>query len=432
MSHRWSACIVWLGLITACPLIATAENWSGWRGPRGDGTSSETELPTRWDGITGQGIAWKVAVPGEGHASPVVWEDSLFLVTCLPDTLERVLLCYDRRSGALRWQQSVVKSPLETKHSLNSYASSTPATDGKLVYVSFLENDGQKVVATNVSKPREVNIGQMVVAAYDFQGHQKWIARPGEFVSVHGFCSPPVLVDDLVIVNGDHDGNSYIAALEKATGKLVWKQPRPHKTRSYAVPLLRTIDGRQQLVFSGNKSIVSLDPKTGEPHWVIDGPTEQFVASMVYDGRQFYMSAGFPTHHVMAIRPDGKGNVTASHVAWHVTNAKCYVPSPVVQGNFLIVADDRGTVNCYDTATGERWWQERVGSHYSASLLAAAGKVWLIADDGVTKIIEPGKTLQVVAENPLGETTYASPAISQGHLYVRGEKHLYRIGPAVP
>jgi hypothetical protein len=141
------------------------------------------------------------------------------------------------------------------------------------------------------------------------------------------------------------------------------------------------------------------------------------------------MTAGFPTYHVMAIRPDGSGDVTSTHVDWHVTTARCYVPSPVVIGDYLIVADDRGTGNCFDTATGERHWQARLGKSYSTSLAAAAGLAYLVADDGITKVIKPGKELAVVAENELGEYCFASPAISQGHLYLRGEQHLYCIGP---
>jgi hypothetical protein len=135
----------------------------------------------------------------------------------------------------------------------------------------------------------------MVVAAYDFDGKQKWLVKPGDFISAHGYCSSPVIHDDLVIVNGDHDGVSYVVALDKKTGKTVWKTPRIHKTRSYVTPLIRKIAGRTQMVISGSKRIVSLDPKTGKQHWVIEGPTEQFVASMVYDGSKFYMAAGYPT-----------------------------------------------------------------------------------------------------------------------------------------
>ena len=286
--------------------------------------------------------------------------------------------------------------------------------------------------APNVSNKRPITPGRMLVAAYDFDGNQKWLVRAGDFVSAHGYCSSPVLYEDSVIINGDHDGESYILALEKSTGKTIWKVPRRYKTRSYVTPIIRRIGGRTQMVFSGSKCIVSLDPRNGSRHWTVEGPTEQFVASMVYDGDKFYMTAGFPTYHVMGIRPDGGGDVTESHVAWHATNARCYVPSPVVVGKHLLVADDRGTANCFDTSNGERLWQERLGKHFSASLVTAGGLVYFLADDGITKVVRPGPELDVVAENEIGEYCYASPAISDGIIYVRGEKHLYAISSTEP
>jgi outer membrane protein assembly factor BamB len=408
--------------------LARAENWPGWRGPRGDGTSQETNVPTRWDGATGENVVWKTPLVGGGHASPIVWNDRLFLVSCDENTQERLLLCFDRHSGRPLWQRAVMRGPLETKHALNSFASSTPATDGKLVYVSFLEVDGSTIPAPNVGTPRPITPGRMVIAAYDLGGKQKWLVKPGEFISAHGYCSSPVIYKDLLIVNGDHDGDSYIVALKKETGETAWRVPRDNKIRSYATPIIREIDGRTQMVFSGSKHIISLNPADGSCHWKIDGPTEQFVASMVFDGKLFYMAAGFPTYHVMGIRPDGRGNVTDTHVAWEATNAKCYVPSPVIVNEYLLVADDRGTANCFIAATGERLWQERLGSHFSASLVTAGGLAYFIADDGVTSIVRPGKKLEVVAENPLGERCESSPAIAEGCIYLRGEKHLFCIG----
>ncbi|MHB8902722.1 MAG: outer membrane protein assembly factor BamB family protein, partial [Thermoguttaceae bacterium] len=295
------------------------------------------------------------------------------------------------------------------------------------VYVAFEEVDGRTELSRNTSAPRPVTVGRMVVAAYDFQGKQRWLVRPGQFTSVHGFCSSPVLYKDLVIVNGDHDGDSYIVALKKETGETVWKRPRENKTRSYVPPLIREIAGRTQMVFSGSLCVVSLDPNDGSTHWIVDGPTEQFVASMVYDGKWFYLAAGFPTFHVMAIRPDGSGNVTDTHVAWHVTDAKCYVPSPVVIDGLLFVADDRGTANCFEAATGKRLWQERLGNHFSASLCTVRGLVFFLADDGTMTLVRPGPSLDVVGTNDLGEECRASPAIADGRIYLRGDKHLHCI-----
>ncbi|MEZ6127791.1 MAG: PQQ-binding-like beta-propeller repeat protein [Planctomycetaceae bacterium] len=406
----------------------SAENWPCWRGPRGDGTSTEIHLPTSWNSETGENITWKVAIPGTGHSSPIVWGDRIILSSCEEDQQRRILLCLDRTTGETVWQKTVAESILETKHRLNSFASGTPATDGKTIYVTFLITDGHEVPAPNVGTPRPVTPGEILVAAYDFDGNMLWTTKPGVFTSVHGFCTSPVIFQNLLIVNGDHDGDSYVVALDRQTGKTVWKTPRKHKTRSYCTPIIRDVAGKTQMVMSGSKRIVSMDPATGESFWHVEGPTEQFVASMVFDGSKFYMVAGFPTDHVMAIRPDGTGDVTDSHVAWHSTEVKCYVPSPVVVGSQLYVADDRGTANCYDTATGDRIWRDRLGVHYSASLVTANNNVYFLADDGITKVVKVADTPEVIHENPLGEYTYASPAVSDGQIFIRGEKHLFAIG----
>jgi len=419
---------VFLCILVSFNVSAMAENWPGWRGPRGDGTSAEVHVPIEWNAETGEGVAWKVEIPGTGHSSPIVWDDSIFLTTCVEDSHERLLLCFNRKDGSIRWKESVVVAPLETKHGLNSFASGTPATDGEAVYVTFLMIDGHEVPAPNVGTPRSVTPGQMLVVAYDINGQKLWTAEPGEFTSAHGFCSSPVVYKHLLIVNGDHDGDSYVAALDRETGEQVWKVPREYNIRSYCTPLIRTINGHDQMVMTGSKRIVSLDPLTGATNWLIEGPTEQFVSSMVCDGKTFYLTAGFPTHHVMAIRPDGSGDVTRTHVLWQSEAAKCYVPSPVVVSDKLMVADDRGTVNCFDTAQGTRLWQERLGNHYSGSLVTANGLVYFPADDGVMAVVRPDTKLNVVHSNPLGEYSYASPAISNGQIFIRGEKHLFAIG----
>lgn len=416
-------------LISLLPFSAAmAENWPCWRGPRGDGTSVETDVPTVWDGKTGENIVWKSKLQGTGHASPVIWNDRIFLSSCDEATGERMLTCLDQANGEMLWQKRVAKSKLETKHQLNSYASGTPATDGKTVYVSFLTVDGHEVPAPNVGSERNVTPGQILVAAFDFSGNELWHVTIGDFISAHGFCSSPVIFEDLLIVNGDHDGDSYVVALDRSNGKTVWKTPREHKIRSYCTPIIREIAGRTQMVMSGSKQVVSLDPRTGQEVWKIEGPTEQFVSSMVADEHGFYLTAGYPTHHVMAIRPDGSGDVTTSHVRWQSDEAKCYVPSPVLTGPYLFVADDRGTVNCFETATGKRLWQDRLGKHYSASLLTANGLVYFTADDGITSVVSPGDKLNVVSRNELGEYTWSSPAIANGRIYIRGEQHLFAIG----
>ena len=413
--------------VFANPLPLRAENWPCWRGPRGDGTSLEEQVPTSWNGRTGENIKWKTRIPGKGHSSPIVWGDHVFVTTCFENQQRRVLFCLDRKSGDVRWHEVVAVSPLESKHSLNSFASGTPATDGETVFVAFLKVGNKKVPAQNVGTPRDITLGEMLIAAYDFNGNKKWSKLVGEFASCHGFCSSPVIYRDKLIINGDHDGDSYVVALDKATGETVWRTPRELKTRSYVTPIIRNVAGKDQMVFSGSRRVVSLNPNNGELIWRVDGPTEQFVASPVYDGKLFYLVGGFPTHHVIAIRPDGEGDVTDSHVEWHVTKAKAYVPSPVLIDPFLLVADDRGTANCFDSKNGERLWQERMGKHYSASLFSAGGLAFFLADDGVTKVVKPSDKLEIVAKNELGEYCFASPAVSNGEIFIRGEENLFCI-----
>ena len=409
----WLPGLVLLGWL-ACP--AAAENWPGWRGPRGDGSSLEKNIPLRWNGPAGENVAWKVEIPGRGHASPIVWDDRLFLITCRQDAGQRCLMCLDRRTGRTLWERVVLSAPLEKKHRLNSHASSTPATDGRSVYVTFLDRR------------------HMLVAAYDHQGNRRWLVRPGEFHSVHGYCSSPILFENLVIVNGDHDGDAYLVALDQDTGRTVWKTERENKTRSYCAPIIRQIDGRTQMILSASLCVASYDPRDGSRHWIIDGPTEQFVASLVYNGRLLFMTAGFPELHIMGIRPDGRGNVTDTHVAWHTTKGCSYVPSPFASadGRYFLVVSDGGIASCFEADTGKRHWMQRLGPHYSASLVCADGLVHFLSDEGVTTIVRPGPKLDRVAENPLGESCYASPAISQGQIFLRAERHLWCIGHAQP
>ena len=417
-------CIAAVALAFVCCIETAelrAENWPGWRGPRGDGTSLEQDVPVRWSGT--ENVAWKVPVAHSGHASPIIWGDRIFLVGTDLEKQERVLTALDRANGATLWERSVVRAPLEKKHRLNSYSSSTPVTDGELVYVSFLDE------------------GQMFAAAYDFSGAERWKVRPGVFSSVHGYCSSPVLFEDKLIINGDHDGDAYLIALDKQNGRTKWKTPRENHTRSYCTPIIRDIDGRTQMVLSGSKCVASYDPRDGSRHWIIDGPTEQFVASVVYSHDLLFVTGGFPEHHVLSIKPNGNGNVTSSHIAWHHTGKLAsYVPSPIAVGDYFLVASDDGQATCLNARTGELQWSNHLSRHFSASLVTAGGLAYFLDDFGVTQVVKPGKTFEVVAVNRLFEADNskgnekeqdacsASPAISQGQIFIRTDKALYCIG----
>ncbi len=411
MISRPALLLVALSIIVAPSRPAAgAENWPGWRGPRGDGSVEAGPLPVSWS--VESDLVWKVPMPGTGHASPIIWGDRLFIVDAIEDSAERVLLCLDRATGKTLWQRTVLEAPLEDIHRLNSRASSTPLTDGERVYVSFLDKQ------------------EMFVAAYDFDGEKLWESRPGVFSSKHGYCSSPVLWKDTIIVNGDHDGDAYLVSLDRKTGETKWKIDRPNKTRSYCTPIIRHIGGRDQLILSGSKSVTSHHPDTGETHWQIDGPTEQFVASLVYHPEEnlLFLTCGFPTKHLMGIRPDGSGDVTKTHIAWHEQVGAAYVPSPVAVGPYFLVVADNGVASCLVARTGERLWRERLPGGHSASLLTANGLAYFLSDDGIMSVVEPGPEFKVVAQSELGEETYASPAVHDGRFYLRGLRHLYCIG----
>jgi len=389
-------------------LAARAEHWPGWRGPRGDGTSHESHLPLHWSAT--ENIRWKAEVSGTGHSSPVVWGDRIFLTSSREPERQRLLLCYDRRDGQRLWERVVLTAPLERKHARNSYASSTPATDGRHVWVSFL------------AQPR------MVVACYDLDGGKVWETSPGEFHSVHGFCSPPILYKDMVILNGDQDDpGAFLVALDKATGAERWRAPRPG-VRSYTPPFITEAAGRMQLVLTGSNCVTSYDPDTGRRLWVVDGPTEQYVASMVYHDGLFFLTAGYPEYHFLAIRPDGSGNVTDKHVAWRTQKGAGYVPSPVAWDHHVYVVKDDGLASCFEAKTGTRRWAERLGKSHNASPVAADGYLYFPDEEGTTYVLKAGPTFDVVARNPLGEKCFASPAVSGGNIFIRTSQHLWCIG----
>lgn len=397
-----------LGLSLFTLTSGHAENWPQWRGSRLDGNSLDHGFPKQ---ISPKSETWRVELPGLGHASPIVWGDRLFTVAALTESQERVLLCLDRTTGSLLWQKPVIKSSMETKHRLNSHASSTPATDGDCVFTAFL--DGLSVV----------------VSAHDFSGKQVWQVRPGVFASKHGFCSSPILFEDKVIINCDHDGPGYIVALARTDGHQLWRIERPNQTRSYCAPLIKEISGRVQMILSGSKCVTSYSPQDGRLLWMIDGPTEQFVASIVHDEKSnlLLMSGGFPEHHILAIKPDGIGNVTNTHISWRTNKGVSYVPSPLCEHGWLLIVSDSGIAHCFDAATGDIGWEERVKEHH-ASLVSAEGQVFFINDFGTLRIIKPGKDYELTAEYELGEKVFASPALSEGQIFIRTEKSLICYG----
>lgn len=386
-----------------------AQNWPCFRGPNGDGTSTETNIPTRWDSVTN--VLWKVPVPGIGHSSPVVWNDKLILTTALIETQEKVLLCYDCNNGKLLWQKTVLKGSFEKKHDNNSFASGTPATDGNFIYVSFL--DGQDVM----------------VAAYNFQGKQVWVQRPGTFSSPHGYSCSPVLYKNKVIINGDSQGDSFVAALNKTDGKILWKVLHPNPSHSFSTPIFREMTGKMQMIFCGNREITSYNPEDGSRYWFVRGPSEDFCSSPVYNEKAglVIVSSAWPIRNIVAIKPDGKGDVTDTHIKWQSRDGAYYVASPATFGEYLFTTMTSGKVYCFEAATGKIIWTEDLGLQYPSPVIAA-GLVYMPNDAGVITVIKPGPKFEYVAKNAIGEKMNASPAISKGKIYLRSYQHLFCIG----
>jgi outer membrane protein assembly factor BamB len=397
-------------LLVTIPEICHSENWPAWRGPLGDGTSHETGIPTHWSATNN--IAWKVAVPGEGHSSPIIWGNQLFLTTSIKTSEERCLLSYDKGTGKLLWQQSVLKSPLEGKNSENSFASSTGAADGEKVYVTFL--DGKDVVA----------------AAYDFSGKQVWMTRPGQFYSQHGFSHNPTLFEDKVILVCYSKGENFIAAVSRKDGHTLWKVQADKPSQSYSPPLVREMAGRMQMVIPGNEAVTSLDPRTGKTLWVVNGQSSDAVISPVFNQAAGLVltSSSWPKRVLLAINPDGEGDVTTNKVVWSSNEGAPYVPSPISVGDFFFTAGFATKEGfCYEAKTGKVLWHEKMGVHH-ASPVSAQGLVYFLNDDGVAHVVKAGTPYELVARNELGEKTYASPAISEGQIFLRGFDNLYAIG----
>ena len=411
--RRFTLAVI-LAVILAALLAphARAENWPQWRGPQLNGHSTETNLPTKWSAT--ENVLWKTTIPGAGHSSPIVFNDRVFLTTALEKDQQRQLLCLDRDTGKILWQRDVLKAPLERKHGLNNFASSTPATDGRHVFCAFLE------------------MQTVHLFCYDFDGNLVWRKSPGSFKSMHGWASAPILHKDMVILNCDQDAEAYLVAYDRNTGEERWRADRPNRTRSYCNPLIVEAAGKTQMILTGAKSTASYDPDTGEQYWLFDGPTEQFVASPVYADGVVFITGGFPTYHYVGLEPAGSGNITKTrHVLYH-EKAGAYVPSPIAVGAHVYMVSDQpkheGEAWCIDAKTGKRVWSQKLGKHHRPSPVHADGLLYFLDDEGTTHVLRAAPTFELVSKNPLKEKCFATPAIADGRIFIRTTESLYCIG----
>ena len=401
--------LVVLAVSVIAASAATADNWPGWRGPNNRGISGEVGLPLTWSKT--QNVRWKVAVPGAGVSNPVVWGDHVFLTASdgrLNDRLH--VLCYRRTDGKELWHTRLFGSAPTDLYPPGGMAVPTPATDGRAVYVLF---------------------GTGELAALDFAGKPLWVRsladEYGPFRNRWGMGTSPVLADGTLYVQVDHWSQSYLLAVDPATGSNRWKADRPTAV-NWTSPLAVKVKNRLQIVTFGTHTARGYDAASGEELWQVEGMHQQCIPSPVVHDDLVIACSG---ENTMAIRLDGgRGDLTRSHVVWKNKKVSAFVPSPLSYAGYVYVPTDKGFVTCLDAQTGKQVWKERVGDNFHASPVAAAGKVYFAAKDGTVKVVRAGPSFEVLAENPLGEGLVASPALSQGQVFLRGEKHLYCIEEA--
>ena len=424
--------LIFIAVLPLTAGIARSENWPQWRGPEASGVSREQGLPTSWTGEAG--VAWKAPLPGLGSSSPIVWGDRIFLTSQVGEGMiaqlggefegaaparqsksdsdvSFVVQAFHRSDGRLLWEhrlpQRGVVPPVHRKHNL---ASPSAVTDGEVVYAWF-------------------GTGQLVALRLD--GALLWQRHLGEdyapFDIRWGHGSSPVLYGGLLLLLCDHQPTGYLLALDKTSGEERWKVERGEGARSYSTPLVIRRELGDELIVNSNRRIEALDPSTGTLRWHAGEQNRVPVGMPVYDDGVLYASRGYASGPYMAIRLGGRGDVSETHVSWRVPTGAPYVSSLLYYDGLLYMATETGIATAIDPATGERVWRTRLGGVFTASPVAGDGKVYFVAENGDTFVLKAGPEGELLAQNPLGERSLASPAISDGHLFIRTDEHLIRI-----
>lgn len=416
--RRWSppllVVLVAVLIVVSVSERGFAQEWARFRGPNGLGANSKVSIPAEWNE---QNTAWKIELPGEGHSSPVIWEDKLFILSSNRDSAERYISCLATETGKEIWKKTIKCNP-HPLHGKSSYANTTCAVEANRVYAAFgsMENT--------------------YVMAFDHAGEQQWKIDIGGWVGQHGFGTSPMIIGDTLVItssqepekraNGSTPTESFVIGLNKKTGAILWKTPRKIDTTSYSVPCVRKGTAGDELVMCTTaEGFFALNPLDGKEIWSTEPVFDKRTVSSPFllDDMLFCTcGSGGGGNYVVAIKFG-----PAPKVAYEVRKEAPYVPTPAVKDDLMFLWADGGIVTCIEWKTGEKVWQQRVGGKYSSSPVVDADKVFCVDEDGTVVVIAASREYKLLAKNPLGELTYATPAIANGHMFVRTHKHLLAI-----
>lgn len=398
-------CLALVSVLLFCSHLRAADDeWPQFRGPDGQGHAGQRGLPTKWSET--ENVAFKAPVAGLGWSSPVIAAGQVWLTTALDKGHSLRAVCLDATSGETLHDVEVFHADDPGGiHSKNSYASPTPILEQGRVYLHF---------------------GDLGTACLSADGQVVWRNNELKYSHGHGPAGSPVLYHDLLIVSCDGIDVQYVAALDKHTGKLRWKTDRKGRM-AYSTPLVITVGGADQLVSTGGEQAMAYEPDSGKEIWRVryDGYSE--VPRPVYGQGLVFLATGYDTPWLYAVRPDGRGDVTDSHVVWKLQKGAPLNPSPLLVGDELYLVSDQGIASCLDAKTGDKHWQKRLPGNYSASPLLADDKVYITNEHGLTTVIEPAKEYRQLATNEIDGQTLASLAVSGKAIFLRSGTHLYRI-----
>ncbi len=395
-----------LAVATVLPASGADENWPRFRGPSGQGLTGKKSLPVHWSRDSSN-IVWRTKRPQSGNSSPIIWGDRIFLTGATADGKARFVYCLSRRDGSTIWErQAPIKTPEPAVRDKNGYASATPVTDGERV-IAFLGSCG--------------------IVCFDFDGNQLWCYDDLKLDITHGTGSSPLLYKDLVIFAHDQNrAESVFFALDKRTGKLVWKSDRK-KAMTWCTPVVIRAGDRDELIFAGGETVKGYEPTTGKELWSLGGPTHEVIPAIVVGDGLIYSASGRngPT---IALRPGGSGDVTETHLAWRAVRGGPHVPSPILVSDRLFTANDTGIATCFDATTGKLVWQDRIRDRFSASPIEAGGLLYFASETGITFVLRAADKFEIVAENDIGSPMLASPAVFDDKILLRTQTELICIG----